>query len=110
MDVFEALADPTRRRIVEMLARSGSQPAGRIAAAFNSARPTVSRHLKVMRDAGLVRVHSVAQERYYELAPHELARVEAWLARHRRFWEERLDALVLAAEKGTDEKRTRRGQ
>ena len=93
MDVFEALADPTRRSIVEMLARRGALPAGRIADAFSSARPTVSRHLRVLREAGLVRVTSVAQERRYELEGRRLADAEAWIARHRRFWEARLDAL-----------------
>lgn len=99
MDVFEALADPTRRRILEMLARGGTRTAGRIALAFDSARPTISRHLKVLRDAGLVRVRTVAQERHYQLEPRELARAEVWMARHRRFWEQRLDALERAAER-----------
>ncbi|HZY97173.1 MAG TPA: metalloregulator ArsR/SmtB family transcription factor [Candidatus Cybelea sp.] len=92
MDAFSALADPTRRRIVEILAR-GALPAGRIAGAFDSARPTISRHLRVLREAGLVRVSAVAQERRYELQGPELAKAEGWLARHRRFWEQHLNAL-----------------
>jgi DNA-binding transcriptional ArsR family regulator len=93
VDVFSALADPTRRRIVEMLARGGAMPAGQIAGAFDSARPTVSRHLRVLRNAGLVRVKAVAQERRYLLEADQLAKAEAWIARYRRFWEERLNAL-----------------
>ncbi len=99
MDVFAALADPTRRRIVELLALGGAQPAGMIASAFDSARPTISRHLKVLREAGVVRVRTVAQERYYQLDARELARVQAWIARHRRLWEERLNALERAVER-----------
>jgi DNA-binding transcriptional ArsR family regulator len=93
MDPFAALSDPTRRHIIEMLARGGAMPAGRIADAFPSARPTISRHLKVLRDAGLVKVNAVAQERRYALSPCELAKVEEWIARHRRFWEEALSKL-----------------
>jgi len=93
------VADPTRRGIVELLARHGTLPAGSIAANFESARPTISRHLGVLRDAGLVRVSRHAQERHYELQPRELAKAEAWLAKHRRFWEARLDKLVQAAER-----------
>jgi DNA-binding transcriptional ArsR family regulator len=93
VDAFAALADPTRRRIVELLAQRGTLSAGKIAGSFDSARPTISRHLRVLRDAGLVRVRPAAQERRYELDPRELARAEAWLARNRRFWTERLNAL-----------------
>jgi DNA-binding transcriptional ArsR family regulator len=92
VDAFSALADPTRRRIVEMLAR-GALPAGRIAGAFDSARPTISRHLRVLREAGLVRVSAVAQERRYELQGPQLAKAEDWLVRQRRFWEAHLNAL-----------------
>ena len=93
MDSFVALADPTRRHIIEMLARGGAMPAGRIADAFPSARPTVSRHLRVLREAGLVKVSAVAQERRYALVPGELAKAEEWIGRHRRFWEEALNRL-----------------
>jgi len=93
MDVFSALADPTRRQIVELLARGGAMPAGQIAAAFHSARPTVSRHLRVLRNAGVVAVRPRAQERYYELQAEQLGKAEAWIARYRRFWEDGLNAL-----------------
>jgi len=99
VDVFAALADPTRRRIVEMLARGGALQAGRIAEGFNSARPTISRHLRVLKEAGVVRVRAVAQERRYELQPRELAKAEAWIAKHRHFWHERLNALHAEVER-----------
>jgi DNA-binding transcriptional ArsR family regulator len=99
MDPFAALADPTRRHILELLARGGTLTAGTIAKGFDSARPTISKHLKVLRDAGLVSVRTHAQERHYTLQPRELKKVEAWAAKHRKFWETRLDALVKAAER-----------
>jgi DNA-binding transcriptional ArsR family regulator len=93
MEAFAALADPTRRRIVELLAREGELPAGDIAEHFRSARPTVSRHLRVLRDAGVVRVRSIAQQRRYALEPAALEELEAWLARYRRFWARHLIQL-----------------
>jgi DNA-binding transcriptional ArsR family regulator len=93
VDAFAALADPTRRRVVELLARRGEMTAGEIAESFASARPTISRHLGVLRDAGVVRVRPVAQERRYALEPKSLERVEAWAKRYRSFWTERLAAL-----------------
>ena len=91
-----ALADSTRREIIELLARDGATNAGDIADRFASARPTISRHLRVLREAGLVTVTSVAQERRYDLDVEQLARTEAWLARHRRFWNDRLARLERA--------------
>jgi DNA-binding transcriptional ArsR family regulator len=93
VDVFGALADPTRRRIVELLARRGELTAGELASRFDSARPTISRHLRVLREAGVVRTRAHAQERHYRLEPQALEAAEAWLARYRRFWTERLSKL-----------------
>jgi DNA-binding transcriptional ArsR family regulator len=93
MQAFAALADPTRQRIVELLARKGELAAGDIADHFRSARPTVSRHLRVLRDAGIVRVRSVAQQRRYALDADKLEELEAWLSRYRRFWTKHLIAL-----------------
>lgn len=92
MEALAALADPTRRRIVELLA-DGDRDAGEIASFFDVSRPAVSRHLRVLREHGLVRSRGVAQRRVYTLDPAPLAEVDAWLARYRRFWENRLDAL-----------------
>lgn len=85
MNALDALADPTRRRIVELLAED-ERSAGDIAAQFATSRPGVSRHLRVLHDAGLVRVREEGRRRLYSLDPAPLAELNAWL-------ENRLDAL-----------------
>ncbi|MBA2385288.1 MAG: winged helix-turn-helix transcriptional regulator [Actinobacteria bacterium] len=92
MNALEALADPTRRRIVELLA-DGERSAGELASHFRTSRPAVSRHLRVLREQGLVRTRSEAQRRVYSLDPAPLAELDAWLARYRSFWTNRLGAL-----------------
>lgn len=92
MNALEALAEPTRRHIVELLAE-GERSAGEIAAHFETSRPGISRHLRVLREHGLVRVREDAQKRFYSLDPEPLAELDAWLARYRGFWTNRLDAL-----------------
>jgi DNA-binding transcriptional ArsR family regulator len=89
---IEALADPTRLRIVELLAE-GERSAGELAASFAVSRPAVSRHLRVLREHGLVRSRPQAQRRVYSLDPTPLAELDEWLARYRPFWAQRLDAL-----------------
>jgi DNA-binding transcriptional ArsR family regulator len=90
--VFEALADPTRRRVLELLAER-DRTAGEIASAFTVSRPAVSRHLRVLRAAGLVHARRDAQRRVYGLDATPLREVDAWLDAYRRFWPDRLDAL-----------------
>ena len=90
--VFAALADPTRRRLLELLA-TGERSAGELAAEFDISRPGVSRHLRVLREAGLVRARGDGQRRLYSVDPDPLDEVDAWLARWRGFWAQRLDAL-----------------
>jgi DNA-binding transcriptional ArsR family regulator len=92
MLAFAALADPTRRRIVELLA-DREYPAGELARRFDMTPPAVSQHLRLLRNAGLVRVRRDAQRRIYTLDPAGLAELDAWLARYRRFWHDRLDTL-----------------
>ena len=92
MNALEALAEPTRRRIVELLAE-GERSAGEIAAHFETSRPGVSRHLRVLREHGLVQVRDDAQRRFYSLDPAPLAELDAWLARYRGYWTNRLDAF-----------------
>jgi DNA-binding transcriptional ArsR family regulator len=89
---LSALADPTRQRIVEMLAR-GELSAGDIAARFSISRPAVSQHLKVLRESGLVTVRGDAQRRIYALEASGLDELDAWLSSCRRFWAVRLDTL-----------------
>ncbi len=92
MNALEALADPTRRRIVELLGER-EHSAGEIASHFATSRPGISRHLRVLRDAGLVTVREEAQRRLYSLDPAPLAELDDWLSRYRRYWTNRLDAL-----------------
>ncbi|GAC1573294.1 MAG: metalloregulator ArsR/SmtB family transcription factor [Candidatus Elarobacter sp.] len=93
MHGFAALADPTRRRIVEMLA-ARELPAGEIARRFDMTQPAVSQHLRLLRDAGLVRVRRDAQRRIYALDPSGLAELDDWLSRFRRLWAGGLEPLA----------------
>jgi DNA-binding transcriptional ArsR family regulator len=95
MDSLTALADPTRRQIVEMLGR-GELASGEIAERFDISAPAVSQHLKVLKEARLVQVRVEGQRRVYSLDPEGLQMIDAWLAEVRRFWAERLDALEQA--------------
>jgi DNA-binding transcriptional ArsR family regulator len=92
MLAFTALADPTRRQIVEMLA-GGERTAGDIAGQFDVSGPAISQHLKVLRQARLVRVRPEAQRRIYTLDAAGIGEIDAWLSDIRRFWSGRLDAL-----------------
>lgn len=103
MQAFAALADPTRRRIVELLAK-GERSAGDLGRRFAMTQPAVSQHLRALRDARLVRVRQEAQRRMYSIDPKGLAEIDAWLSRYRAFWAKRLDALERAL-KNEDEKK-----
>jgi len=94
-----ALADPTRRRILELLAVD-ELDAGDIASRFAISRPGVSRHLRVLRESGLVRVRPDGQRRLYSLDPRPLVELDAWLERYRGFWTNRLDALETELRRG----------
>lgn len=87
-----ALSDPSRLAILAML-RQGERPAGDFVAALPISQPAVSKHLGVLRHAGLVQVRKDAQRRLYSLDPRPLAEIDAWLAQYRQFWSGRLDAL-----------------
>jgi DNA-binding transcriptional ArsR family regulator len=93
MDKFHALAEPTRRQIVEMLAREGELTAGEIQSRFNVSAPAISQHLKVLREAGLVQVEKRAQQRIYRVNPDSMLELEAWAKRVRQLWAGRFDAL-----------------
>jgi DNA-binding transcriptional ArsR family regulator len=99
MQHFSALSDPTRQRIVEMLT-GGPLTAGEIAGQFPLSPQGISQHLKKLREARLVRVRPVAQQRIYELDPDGVAELSDWIGRIRSFWSLKLDALedVLAKE------------
>jgi DNA-binding transcriptional ArsR family regulator len=101
---MEALADGIRRRIVELLAER-ERTAGELAAAFQISRPGVSRHLRVLREAGLVRAEPDAQRRIYRLDPQPLTELDSWLHETRAFWTQRLDALETEIARGSREPR-----
>ena len=102
--VLRALADESRRTLLETLL-SGPATAGDLAARLPIARPGVSRHLRVLREAGLVEVRPEAQRRVYSLRPEPLAEVDEWLGRSRALWEQRLGALHTEVARGKRERR-----
>jgi len=90
--VMESLAEPNRRRIVELL-RDGELSVGDLVRGTGLAQPAVSKHLKVLKEAGLVEVRREAQRRLYRIRLQPLAELDAWLEPYRRLWNERLDLL-----------------
>jgi DNA-binding transcriptional ArsR family regulator len=99
MTTFEAVAEPARRRILDLLIE-GPRPVGELVAETGLSQPNTSRHLRILREAGLVRVNPRGQQRLYDLLPEGLAELEQWLAPYRRMWRDGLDAL----ERHLDEK------
>lgn len=101
MDKFSAIADPTRRQIIELLARDGQLPATEISDQFPISPQAISQHLKVLREAQLVRVEKRAQQRIYKVNPEAMLELEAWARQIWRLWNQRFDALenVIAEEK-----------
>ena len=89
---FQALADPTRRAVLDLL-RRGSQPAGQIADAFPVSRPAISKHLRLLRRAHLVREHREGRHRVYQLNPEPLRSVDSWIGQYRNFWTASLNNL-----------------
>jgi DNA-binding transcriptional ArsR family regulator len=90
--IFEVLADPTRRHILDLL-RERPRLVGELVDQLRISQPLMSKHLRVLREAGLVHVRQDAQRRWYELRPEPLAEVDAWLASYRQMWEARMDRL-----------------
>jgi DNA-binding transcriptional ArsR family regulator len=90
---FEVLADPRRRQLLDLL-RAGERPVGELVEQLGLSQPGVSKHLRVLREAGLVSVRHEAQRRWYALCPEPLAEIDAWLEPYRVFWSQRLDALA----------------
>ncbi len=91
-DVFDALADPTRRAILDLLAVE-ERTAGDVADRFDVSRPAISKHLKVLLDAGLVERRTEAQWRIYRLNPEALREGDRWMAKYRTFWAARMHDL-----------------
>jgi DNA-binding transcriptional ArsR family regulator len=107
IDTFEALADRTRRRIVESL-QSGEKPVGEIVKHSGIQQSGVSRHLRILSEAGFVSVRPVGQQRLYSLRPEPFRELEDWLAGYRRLWESRLDRFAEALEQRKSSQRPRR--
>lgn len=90
--VFEALAEANRRLLLDLL-REGERSVNELVAATGLAQPSVSKHLKALREAGLVAVRPVGQRRWYRLRAEPLRELDAWLQPFREIWADRLDAL-----------------
>jgi DNA-binding transcriptional ArsR family regulator len=90
--VFEVLAEPNRRRILDLL-REGELAVGDLVSGLGISQPAVSKHLRVLRQAGLVEVRAEAQRRLYRLRTEPLREIDDWLAPYRAAWSNRLDAL-----------------
>ena len=89
-DVFQAIADPTRREIIDLLAQE-PLTINEIADRFQSSRPAISKHLKILSECGLVQYETQGRERRCVLIPNELSQLAAWVEPHRRLWEGQLD-------------------
>ncbi|MFD2765952.1 ArsR/SmtB family transcription factor [Micromonospora eburnea] len=92
-DVFAALANPTRREVLRLLLERGEQPVQQLADHFDMRRPSLSEHLRVLKDAGLVTEQPVGRQRFYALRPEPLREVADWLGPYERFWRARLADL-----------------
>ena len=92
MNALTALAEPNRQKIVEFL-RAGPRPVGEIAGKLHLNQPQVSKHLRVLSEAGVVEVHPIAQQRIYALRPQAFRELDQWLESYRRLWDERHDRL-----------------
>ena len=95
--IFRAIADPTRRSIMSLLA-NGEHSLGEIAANYDMTRPAVTKHLKILEAGGLIRVHSRGRERLHTLQPEGLRSVSEWLRFFDQFWDEKLETLKQAVE------------
>lgn len=110
MDMFYALADPTRRKILELLARQGELSATQIYENFSASPPAISQHLKVLREAGLVKMEKHAQQRLYQVNPEAVLELEDWSKQLALQWNRRLDVLdeILKDEQEKDNKINRK--
>ncbi len=99
MDVFHALAEPTRREIIEILASHGQLSASSISNQFSMSAPAISQHLKILREAHLVEVEKRAQLRLYTINPRKILELESWAHKMSKLWNERFDRLDVFLQK-----------
>jgi DNA-binding transcriptional ArsR family regulator len=92
-DVFRAIADPTRRAIMERLRRGGPAPVNALAAEFAQSRPSISKHLRVLNEARMVSEQRAGRERIYRIEPATLRQVDDWIDDYRSLWQDNLDRL-----------------
>jgi DNA-binding transcriptional ArsR family regulator len=102
---LQVLAEPRRQAILDLL-REGELPVGELVARLDMSQPAVSKHLRVLRDAGLVTVRVDAQRRLYRIRPEPLAELDAWLDDYRALWRSRLDALHTEIARGKRDRRS----
>jgi DNA-binding transcriptional ArsR family regulator len=96
LDAFDTLADPSRRLILEALLARGEQPVNDLVAASSIHQSGVSRHLRILQDAGFVTVRPVGPQRFYSLRAQPFRELDTWLARYRALWDARLDRFAAA--------------
>ena len=106
-DLLEVVAEPSRRQILDML-RGGERPVGDLVLELELSQPAVSKHLRVLREAGLVQARVRGQHRLYRVTPEPLAELDRWLAPYRRMWERSLDRLELQLDRGATTTRRKR--
>ena len=107
-DVFQAISDPTRREIINLIANK-SLNLNSVAENFNVSRPAISKHIKILTECGLIIIHQQGRERYCEAKLEKLNEVSDWVEKYKKFWTTKLDALdsYLNQLQGTDKKATR---
>ena len=94
VDVFAALANPTRREVLRLLRDNGPHPVAELAERFDMRRPSLSEHLRLLKDAGLVTERRAGRQRVYSLRAEPLRELAGWLAPYERFWQDRLHDLA----------------
>ncbi|MEP6904719.1 MAG: metalloregulator ArsR/SmtB family transcription factor [Gemmatimonadales bacterium] len=104
-DVFLAVSDPTRRAILDRL-RRGNAPVNELASGFRVSRPAISRHLRVLRSARLVREKREGRQRIYQLEPERIQEVASWAEEYRKFWQHNITSLKRHLEQFSEEKKS----
>lgn len=99
MDTFSALADPTRRHIIEMISLRGQLSASDISSNFKISPPAISQHLKILREAKLVDMEKRAQQRMYTINPLSIEKISQWIDKLRQMWEDKFDRLDILLER-----------
>jgi DNA-binding transcriptional ArsR family regulator len=103
VDVFTAIASPTRREVLRLLRDDGPHPVARLAQRFDMSRPSVSEHLRLLKDAGLVTERRAGRQRLYALRAEPLRELAGWLAPYEHFWRDRMRDLATFLETDDDD-------